>query len=488
MSWASFGLGLNVSEELAAKLSNFPAKGYVIAPAGYGKTHLIALAVKAASSRQLILTHTFSGVNSIRTKMTALGVPASRYQVDTIASWSLRLCLAYPKTSGWKIENPTSKQWNKLYECCAVLLGKLFIRHVIAATYAGVYVDEYQDCSDLQHGLVCVLADFLPSRILGDPMQAIFDFDEGKPVDWDVSVYPTFACLGQLETPWRWEKAGAPKLGVWLKDAREKLEQGQKIDLLNGLPPCVKRVYTEPQYLEAKQYSSLCNLLEHCESVIALHGGDQKSKNKTHLLARTMAGRFSSIEEVEGRALHTFVKKLVAAKTVQTGFLLVLDFAKKCFTGVDKALTAGTKRGEVAKQSKGTKYPLVLHAANAYLNGPTAYHLKIFFLALKANPETSAYRRDLLYRFLNVLKIHIDGEGATLSEAANLYQREMRHTGRPISHRKLIGTTLLVKGLEYDHAVILDADSLDAKDLYVAMTRGAKSLTIIGTGRHLPAK
>ena len=32
--------------------------------------------------------------------------------------------------------------------------------------------------------------------------------------------------------------------------------------------------------------------------------------------------------------------------------------------------------------------------------------------------------------------------GANLTEAANKYQRDMRHTGRPISHRKLIGTTL----------------------------------------------
>lgn len=87
-----------------------------------------------------------------------------------------------------------------------------------------------------------------------------------------------------------------------------------------------------------------------------------------------------------------------------------------------------------------------------------------------------------------MLKTHIDGAGATLTEAANLYQRDMRHTGRPIGHRKLIGTTLLVKGLEYDHAVILDADALDAKDLYVAMTRGSKSLTIIGAERYLPAK
>ncbi|MXN29481.1 UvrD-helicase domain-containing protein [Delftia sp. CH05] len=479
-----------MSEELALKLNDFTTKGYVIAPAGYGKTHLIAMAVKAATKRQLILTHTFAGVNSIKTKMAALGVPASKYQIDTIASWSLRLCLAYPKTSGWKAEHPTSKQWNKLYECCSGLLAKQFVRRVVAATYAGVYVDEYQDCSDLQHTLVCVLAEFMPCRILGDPMQAIFDFggEEGKPVDWTVSVYPSFTCLGQLNIPWRWNTAGDPNLGAWLKKARETLEQGQKIDLSDDLPACVILNHTTPELLASKQYSSLMRLLGHQESVIALHGGDQQSKNKTHLLARTTGGNFSSIEEVEGKDLHLFIKKLVAAKTIQQGFLLALDFSKMCFTGVGKALTAGTQKGEVAKQSKATKYPLVLHAANAYLNGPTSAHLRDFFLALKANPETSPYRRDLLYRFLNVLKIHIDGVEADLTEAANKYQRDMRYTGRPITHPKLIGTTLLVKGLEYDHVVILDADALGAKDLYVAMTRGSKSLTIIGSTRHLPAR
>lgn len=132
-------------------------------------------------------------------------------------------------------------------------------------------------------------------------------------------------------------------------------------------------------------------------------------------------------------------------------------------------------------------YPLVLQAENDYLSDPSSSYLKAFFQTLKSSPETSAYRRDLLYRFLNVLKLHVDGQAATLVEAGIFYQREVRHSGRPISHRKLIGTTLLVKGLEYNHAVILDADSLDAKDLCVAMTRGAKSLTIIGTARHLPA-
>lgn len=205
-------------------------------------------------------------------------------------------------------------------------------------------------------------------------MQAIFDFggDEGKPVDWTVSVYPTFTCLGQLETPWRWKTTGDPNLGAWLKKARETLKKGQKIDISNGLPACVKRVHTAPEFLTSKQYSSLMDLLGHQESVIALHCGDQQSKNKTHLLARTMGGRFSSIEEVEGKDLHSFIKKLVSAKTTQQGFLLALDFSKKCFTGVGEILTAGTKRGEVAKQSKGTKYPSVLHAANTYLKEPTS--------------------------------------------------------------------------------------------------------------------
>lgn len=477
-----------MSEDLAAKLNGCTTKGYVIAPAGYGKTYLIALAVRASNGRQLVLTHTYAGVNSIKTKMTALGVPASKYQVDTIASWSLRLCLAYPKRSGWTIDSPTNKQWNQLYACCSGLLKKAFIRRAVLTTYAGIYVDEYQDCSDLQHSLVCALAELLPCRVLGDPMQAIFDFDDGKPVDWEASVYPSFDCLGELETPWRWKQAGNPQLGAWLKEVRTKIQAGLKIDLSSKRPPSVIWLHTEPEYLASKQYSALCNLLGHNESAIALYGGDQQSKNKTHLLARTMGGRFSSIEEVEGRVLHAFLEKLGAAKATQKSFLIALDFAKKCFTGVSGTLTAGTKRGEVAAQRKGTKYPAVLLAANAYLESPTSGRLKAFFLALKSNPETSAYRRDLLNRLLQVLKIHGENEDMTLPEVGKVYQREMRHTGRPIKHQKLIGTTLLVKGLEYDHAVILDADVLDAKDLYVAMTRGSKSLTIIGSGRHVPAK
>jgi superfamily I DNA/RNA helicase len=54
-------------------------------------------------------------------------------------------------------------------------------------------VDEYQDCTITQHALIRVLGTLLPVRVLGDPLQAIYDFGESATVDWNpdvVTAYP----------------------------------------------------------------------------------------------------------------------------------------------------------------------------------------------------------------------------------------------------------------------------------------------------------
>jgi hypothetical protein len=477
-----------MSGSLPKILADCDSKGFVIAPAGYGKTHLIALAVNLSTKRQLVLTHTFAGVNAIKRKMAALGVPSYKYQVDTIASWTLRLCLAYPKNSGWKVDSPTSKQWNLLYESCQKLLSKEFIRHIVLATYAGIYVDEYQDCSDIQHELICALADFMPCRVLGDPLQTIFDFGD-SPVNWSSQIYPHFKCLGQLETPWRWINAGSPELGAWLKTARTILESGNKINFNLALPRGIIRHRVDANFLLSKQHSLLRDFLGNDDSVIAVHAGDQLSKNKTHGLAKNLKGRFSSIEEVECKALVTFLNRIDSVRTAKSGLLLAITFAKQCMNGVQDILVSGTKRGEIAKAIKTTKITLIpiMESANSYLSDPSIKNLASFFYLIKKHPDTHVYRKDLLNRFFNVLRIHLNGVEPTLLGSAKIYQREFRHTGRPIKHTKLIGTTLLVKGLEYDHAVLLEANTLSQKELYVAMTRGSKSLTIISTELYLPS-
>ena len=163
--------------ELSAILAAHKGSGYVVAPAGHGKTHLIAESTARSSGRQLILTHTYAGVNALRRKMRVLNVSDRTYHIDTIASWALRLSLSYSGTSGWKDERPANnEQWNALYDACTRLLDHEFIRRIVRASYDGVYVDEYQDCSVAQHGIVVKLARDLPSRVLGDPLQGIFDF------------------------------------------------------------------------------------------------------------------------------------------------------------------------------------------------------------------------------------------------------------------------------------------------------------------------
>ncbi|TPG87820.1 hypothetical protein EAH72_34020 [Pseudomonas caspiana] len=476
-----------MTDNLHTILAEFQKKGYVIAPAGYGKTHLIAMAVSAATQRQLVLTHTYAGVSSIKKKMQALAVPSSLYQVETIASWALRMCLSFPSTSKWSIEYPDGKEWDELYLACTALLERPFSKKLLENSYSGFYVDEYQDCSIQQHMLVEGIAEFLPCRLLGDPLQAIFDF-ANAPVEWEKHIYPYYQRLGELTKPWRWHLADAPELGEWLDSIGARLRANEQFTIQAPLPKGLTRVSVDlNDFTNRKRLNFLYKFLDNNDPVIAIYSGDQKSKNKAHKLAQALGGKFSSIEEVEGKDLFRFIKKLESAKLPGAKIILTIEFAKKCMTGVDGVLTTGTKRGEVAKATQATKYPNILGVANNYLSSATSANCLAFLQAIQGAMETCTYRRDLLNRLIKILQSNIESPEMSIMDSANIFQRDFRHAGRPIRHNKLIGTTLLVKGLEYQHAIILEADTMSPKDLYVALTRGAKTLTIVSLRMTLPS-
>lgn len=468
--------------DLAKTITEHNGKGVLIAPAGFGKTHLIADALNHQSNRCLVLTHTCAGVNALRTKLRILGVPTSRYRVDTIASWALRLCLSYPQTSGWTIDAPAGQQWRDLYAAGKALLETPFIQKVLSASYEAVYVDEYQDCTASQHELVLALGEVLPLRILGDPLQGIFDFTGEPLVDWDTQIIPEFELLGSLETPWRWKVAGTDDLGTWLKDVREKLEGGQAVSLTDGIPAQVKvHVCDDAEALRNRQVTG-CKYFNHADgdSVAGIHKGDNQHKAKCQKLAKNTGGRFSSIEEVEGARLHAFIKKYDGTTSAKDKLLLAIEFAKdKLMSGVANALSAGTSRGETVTVRDNTKNPDLVRSANNYLGMSTPGNLKKFLLALRDAPETSLYARDLFNRLIRVLRNCPEAADYPVGDSAAAFQREFRHTGRPIRCPRIVGTTLLLKGLEFDHCIVLDAGSLSKRDLYVALTRGSKSLTII---------
>jgi hypothetical protein len=179
--------------------------------------------------------------------------------------------------------------------------------------------------------------------------------------------------------------------------------------------------------------------------------------------------------------VFSFIDKYEKAGTNQKRLKEVLGFAGLCMTGVKASLPAPTLRGEQAQIQSNTKNPLAAKFANTCLANPTSSAVAGFLTALRAIPEVQLTRADLFHRVLAIARKHALHPQLTLRQAAEKYHAEFRHKGRPTGRRKLIGTTLLVKGLEFDHAIVLDADSLSRKELYVAMTRGAKSLTIISS-------
>ena len=157
-------------------------RAVVVASAGCGKTQLIAEAVAYYSNRQLVLTHTHAGEHSLRNRMKKLGIPSSLYRLETIHSFALRHAAAYPKTSSLLSDRPkTTEEYNDVISSANKLFECSFTKKILKNSYAGIFVDEYQDCNIDQHQLICKVADFLPCRIVGDHLQGIFDFASGSP-------------------------------------------------------------------------------------------------------------------------------------------------------------------------------------------------------------------------------------------------------------------------------------------------------------------
>lgn len=72
--------------------------GSITAPAGCGKTQLIAdaLGQHTANKPVLVLTHTNAGVTALRARLQRGGVPNSAYRVSTIDGFAMRLAGKFP--------------------------------------------------------------------------------------------------------------------------------------------------------------------------------------------------------------------------------------------------------------------------------------------------------------------------------------------------------------------------------------------------------
>lgn len=485
-------------------------KTLLVAPAGYGKTYTIVESLKYTTGRQLILTHTHAGVASIKEKIRKSSIASNRYNVETISSFAQKYVNAlYTGTDTPDQEN--SKYHPFIIDKAAIIFKSNAIEDVIKATYTGLFVDEYQDCTKPQHEMILALSESLRTHILGDPLQGIFDFN-GDLVDFDTDL-SGFERVPDLSTPHRWHQEGNNSaLGDKLKEIRSLLEQEDVVDfssynieglhIINvhpndirdpksGYRKCLNKIISNPD--NNPEFDSLLIIVPEYEEV----KGDGQKAPKGNIKDRAQirvqidySKSLTLIEAIDDRSFYSLAKRIVAlcssiGRARKPVKRIKEDVLEKIFhkSGLDNWFNENDIKNKYADADK-VKATALKSTIDLFVSEPSPSNMNNIILGLK-NSLKIKYKRDgLLYAVLNALK-HSDLEGISVYEAMKNQRNVIRRSGRRIKG-KCIGTTLLTKGLEFDTVAILDADKFDCpKHLYVALTRCCKNLFVFSSQNAL---
>ncbi|HET9954943.1 MAG TPA: hypothetical protein VFQ61_10590 [Polyangiaceae bacterium] len=234
----------------------------------------------------------------------------------------------------------------------------------------------------------------------------------------------------------------------------------------------------------AERWGATCRTVgaDHNETIVAI----LKWPNDCKDLARRLGGRWPIVERFDDPDLLKLGAKLADADG-PTVVAELVDFVSERMTGVGTALKTAVEAIKAGRgTSRITKNRRHADRLSALASAPTPARALEWLEGVLAHREDWwLYRRECVFQLREALR-HCSG--ATLAELPDMVaaaRTRARHRGR-YTHRRTIGTPLLVKGLEFDHAVLLwEPNHLSAQGLYVALTRASKSLTIVSRTRTL---
>lgn len=447
-------------------------RGAVTAPAGCGKTHLIAKALTRHGGKKpiLVLTHTNAGVVALRGRLDNAGVPSEVYRLSTIDGWAMRLISTFPQRSAHdtdllKLVRP-GIDYPNIRVAAAKLLNAGHVDDVLMSSYARLIVDEYQDCSIRQHAVVAFAARTLPTCVLGDPMQAIFGFGNDDLATWDEQVCGYFPLAGELATPWRWINSGAEPLGRWLLKVRGTLLRGEPVDLRTA-PEGVTWVHLDGTNDHERRLEAARVRPPFADGRVLIIGDSMSPDSQRRFASQTPGA--VTVEAVDLKDLVAFARlfDLTSPNALQQ----LAEFAQSVMRNVGAAefvqrvrsIQRGTARNDPT-EAEGI--------ALAFVRDPSHRRAVDVLVEIGKQSGVTPHRPAVLRACIKALQLCHGTEGLSFQDAAIRMREQNRLVGRPLPKRA-VGSTLLLKGLEAEVAVILNADVLDAKNLYVAMTRGS---------------
>lgn len=451
--------------------------GLIVAPAGCGKTHLIAETLAVAQSKPyLVLTHTTAGVAALKQRLRRLSIPPQNYVVTTLDGWALRLTKFFPTLCPITSAPEQGKIfYPELRRVVFTLLKSGLVHDLIQASYSRLLVDEYQDCDLNQHMLVQALSDALPTVVFGDPMQCIFNFSGPMP-NWHGDIESYFPIVSNLNTPWRWINAGTAALGEWILQCRDYLLNRQAVDLTTCPRFVSYKQLTGPVALDLQiRQSAHFKLmsLHSNESILVI--GDSKKASLRHGYAQSVNG-LDVVEPVDLPDITSFASRLDSLCGLEL-VECILTGASTLMTNVESNTTLRRVQTILAGRNRTPASPVEQSLVNLAQDNSRMRILDAL-VQIEEKPGTKIYRRAAFHALKESIELTLSSSTITFREAATRVREQRRHIGDRRISKRAIGSTLLLKGLECDHSIILDAGEMNAQNLYVAISRGAKSIAV----------
>lgn len=446
---------------------NFPCS--VELPAGTGKTQTIGNLVKAyadESKRALVLTHTHAGVDVLKRRLKKLGVPSRCVSIRTLDSWCFDIIRSFPILANIEVGEQPDWSYHKEYHTAgSVAVAENAIVKMLKVSYDLIVVDEYQDCQTHQHELVKAVSKSVDTCVFGDRMQGLF-FWSGTSVIWERDVEPWFTPVALSIYPWRWHGHNID-LGHWLIDTRQRLLKGSAIDL--GTAPI--------SVVPSNELASACfSQPRHPSTVVAI----SLYPRSAALLALRLGGAYTMIEEIEGKHLKAFAQ-LIDDGTNSEISSGVREYAVSCAFGVAGLLpSTATRMLSAGQPLDGARFPgadSICAKLNRLQSDSSAENILDALVEIAASEGVRLYRREAWFGVLEALRMVAVSSDLSMLDAVTAVRQRISHVGRRPESR-IVGRPLLIKGLEFDHAVISDPDSYNAHELYVALSRGSKSVTV----------
>ncbi len=472
-------------QEFDSFISNSP--NVLVAPAGYGKTHTIASSVHALRAkgfnRILVLTHTNAGITSIREKFKKESVPQNGVTICTIAGFLQRIVHSLSKER-MPDGNDSDAFYAKLYECALDLFQhSTILKTTLECSYEHIFVDEFQDCNRPQYEIVKELCKWkVCVHMLLDPLQTIFDFDTNHPnyLDFESKCQSrTPEKIFHLDIPYRWRNANSPLerfVPIWRKTIQDALSRGLKSIDLSQLPG-ITYISDTPDNVRIK----INYFVNNSTSILVLHSlfHANNIKARGSICANT-GYRLRLIESIDHPDFYNIATKI--DEDLQSGTLveaIVYEIMKAVGTSKtslenwikpNRLVTKYTDLALSSKLSNAVKLPSKKQAIVEALS------------ILTRDIKLNAQRIELLADIKSAV-LSSETSGKTVRQEIERRRDLARVQGRRL-YGKVIGTTLLTKGLEADTVLLIKPSELFKNDnglkhLYVALTRAVNRIILI---------